>query len=108
MRRCSTCGYTEVRYRAKQRTWRCREHNKNQDFSVKKGTIFEDGPISLSRWLTAVWLFAIAKNGISSYELSRSIGVTQKTAWFMLQRIRLAMQTGPFGKMSGRSRLTRP
>ena len=83
-------------------------HSKNQDFSVKKGTIFEDSPISLSIWLTAVWLIAIAKNGISSYELSRSIGVTQKTACFMVQRIRLAMQTDSFGKMSGRSRLTRP
>ena len=98
---CPTCGNTEVKYRAKQRTWRCREHSKNQDFSVKNGTIFEDSPISLSKWLTAIWLIANAKNGISSYELHRSIGVTQKTAWFMLQRIRLAMQSGSFGKMSG-------
>ena len=98
---CPTCGNIEVKYRAKQRTWRCREHAKNQDFSVKKGTIFEDSPISLSKWLTAVWLIANAKNGISSYELARSIGVTQKTAWFMLQRIRLAMQTKSFDRFSG-------
>ena len=55
---CPTCGNIEVKYRAKQRTWRCREHSKNQDFSVKKGTIFEDSPISLSKWLTTVWLIA--------------------------------------------------
>ena len=98
---CPTCGNTEVKYRAKQRTWRCREHSKNQDFSVKKGTIFEDSPISLSKWLTAIWLIANAKNGISSYELSRSIGVTQKTGWFMLQRIRKAMQSKTFDKLGG-------
>ena len=71
---------------------------------MKNGTIFEDSPISLSKWLTAIWLIANAKNGISSYELHRSIAVTQKTAWFMLQRIRLAMQSGSFGKMSGEVR----
>ena len=98
---CPTCGNIEVKYRAKQRTWRCREHSKNQDFSVKKGTIFEDSPISLSKWLTAVWLIANAKNGISSYELARSIGVTQKTGWFMLQRIRKAMQAKTFDKLGG-------
>ena len=98
---CPTCGNLEVAYRKNRRVWRCREHRHNQEFSVKKGTIFEDSPIKLSKWLTAVWLIANAKNGISSYELSRSIGVTQKTAWFMLSRIRLAMQSGSFGKMSG-------
>ena len=98
---CPTCGNIEVKYRAKRRTWRCREHSKNQDFSVKNGTIFEDSPISLSKWLTAVWLIANAKNGISSYELARSIGVTQKTGWFMLQRIRKAMQAKTFDKLGG-------
>jgi len=96
---CPTCGNIEVKYRAKQRTWRCREHSKNQDFSVKKGTIFEDSPISLSKWLTAIWLIANCKNGISSYELAGSIGVTQKTGWFMLQRIRKAMQAKTFDKL---------
>ena len=98
---CPTCGNLEVKYRARQRTWRCLEHAKNQDFSVKKGTIFEDSPISLSKWLTAIWLIANAKNGISSYELARSIGVTQKTGWFMLQRIRKAMQAKTFDKLGG-------
>ena len=98
---CPTCGNMEVSYRKTRRTWRCREHSKNQEFSVKKGTIFEDSPISLSKWLTAIWLIANCKNGISSYELARSIGVTQKTGWFMLQRIRLAMQAKSFDKMGG-------
>ena len=98
---CPTCGNIEVAYRANRRVWRCREHQHRQEFSVKVGTIFEDSPISLSKWLTAVWLIANAKNGISSYELHRAIGVTQKTAWFMLHRIRRAMQTGSFDKMSG-------
>ena len=72
-----------------------------RQFSVKVGTIFEASPISLDKWLCAMWLIVNAKNGISSYELHRSIGVTQKTAWFMLQRIRYAMQTGSLKKMTG-------
>ena len=66
-----------------------------QQFSVKIGTIMEDSPIGLDKWMVAIWLIANAKNGISSYELHRAIGVTQKTAWFMLHRIRLAMQDEP-------------
>jgi len=65
------------------------------------GTIFEDSPISLDKWLATIWMIANCKNGVSSYEIGREIGVTQKTAWFMLHRIRLAMQTGTFLKMSG-------
>jgi transposase-like protein len=68
---------------------------------VKVGTIFEDSPLGLDKWLPAVWLIANSKNGISSHELGRSLGVTQKSAWFMLHRIRLAMQTGSFGKLDG-------
>jgi hypothetical protein len=67
-----------------------------RQFSVKVGTIFEDSPIGLDKWLPAVWALSAAKNGVSSHELGRSLGVTQKTAWFMLQRIRLAMQTKGF------------
>ncbi len=67
-----------------------------QKFSIKVGTIFEDSPIGLDKWLAAIWMIANCKNGVSSYEISREIGVTQKTAWFMLHRIRLAMQTGTF------------
>ena len=79
--------------------WKCRVCRKQ--FSVKVGTIFEDSPLGLDKWLPALWLLANAKNGISSYELHRTLGVTQKTAWFMLSRIRLAMQTKSFAKMSG-------
>jgi transposase-like protein len=77
---------------ASRRKWQCKGCRKQ--FSVKVGTIFEDSPLPLSKWLPAMWLIANAKNGISSCELSRSLGVTQKTAWFMLHRIRLVMQNG--------------
>jgi hypothetical protein len=68
---------------------------------VKLGTIFEDSPLGLDKWLPAIWALANSKNGISSYELHRALGVTQKTAWFMLHRVRLAMQTRTFRKMKG-------
>src|SRR5215510_811911 len=93
---CPTCGRTDVTYLANQRRWQCKGKHPKKQFSAKLGTIFEDSPISLSNWFVAIWLISSAKNGISSYELSRSIGVTQKTAWFMLHRIRLAMQTRSF------------
>jgi len=81
------------------RIWKCRECGRQ--FSVKLGTIFEDSPIGLNKWLPAVWLLANSKNGISSYELGRALGVTQATAWFMNHRIRLAMQSKTFAKMRG-------
>ena len=99
---CPTCGRDDVTFLAKQKKWQCKSAHKQRQFSAKVGTIFEDSPLGLDKWLTAVWLITSAKNGISSYEVHRAIGVTQKTAWFMLQRIRLAMQTGSFlKKMSG-------
>jgi hypothetical protein len=73
-----------------QRRWQCRDCGKQ--YSVKVNTIFEDSAIKLDKWLTAMWLLANCKNGISSYEVAKDIGVTQKSAWFMLQRIRLAMK----------------
>lgn len=82
-----------------QRRWKCKACRRQ--YSVKVGTIFEDSPIPLGKWLTAMWLVANAKNGVSSYEVHRAIGVTQKTAWFMLQRIRLAMQEEPLEPLSG-------
>lgn len=100
---CPHCGSKDVRYLANQRRWECKakpKHPRSQ-FSVKVGTIFEDSPIGLDKWFTAIWLIASAKNGISSYELHRGIGVTQKSAWFMLHRIRLAMQTKSFTKLTG-------
>lgn len=78
------------------RTWECKGCRKQ--FSVKLGTIFEDSPIGLDKWLVAMWMLASCKNGISSYEVSRDLAVTQKTAWFMLHRIRLAMQNGSIEK----------
>jgi transposase-like protein len=99
--RCPQCGRDDVRFLSNQQKWECRARHPRKQFSIKTGTVFEDSPIKMDKWLTAVWLIVNAKNGISSLELHRSIGVTQKTAWFMLQRIRLAMQTGTFEKMSG-------
>lgn len=93
---CPRCGSTRVQYVSTRRIWKCKDCTERKQFSVKVGTIFEDSPIPLGKWLIAVWLLANAKNGISSYELARSLGVTQKSAWFMLQRIRLAMQAGTF------------
>ncbi len=72
-----------------------------QQFSVKVGTIFEDSPIPLDKWLTAMWLLVNCKNGVSSYEIHRAIGVGQKTAWFMNHRLRMAIHTGSFDKLSG-------
>jgi transposase-like protein len=95
---CPTCGRTDVAYLANQRRWQCKGKHPRRQFSAKVGTIFEDSPISLSKWFVAIWLIASAKNGVSSYELHRAIGVTQKTAWFVLHRIRLAMQAGGFEK----------
>src|SRR5687767_12015566 len=95
---CPTCGRTDVAYLANQRRWQCKGKHPKRQFSAKVGTIFEDSPISLSKWFVAIWLIASAKNGISSYEIHRGIGVTQKSAWFMLHRIRLAMRAGGFEK----------
>ena len=83
------------------RIWKCKNAHEKRQFSVKVGTVLEDSPIGLDKWLCGFWLIANAKNGISSYELHRSIGVTQKTAWFMLHRIRLSMQDGSIEKMKG-------
>lgn len=91
---CPACGKTEHYYLATQKRWKCKECWKQ--FSVKVGTIFEDSPISLSKWLVAMWLIGAAKNGISSWEIHRAIGVCQKTAWFMMHRIRLSMHRGSF------------
>src|SRR5580765_5535030 len=99
--RCPTCDSEKLTYLAKTRTWKCYSKHPRAKFSLKVGTIFEDSPLGLDKWLSAVWLLANAKNGISSYEIHRALGVTQKTAWFMLSRIRLAMQTKSFQKMSG-------
>jgi transposase-like protein len=98
---CPTCGRTDVRFIATRRMWECKEKHPRRQFSAKVGTIFEDSPIDLGKWFAAIWMVANCKNGISSYEMHRALGVTQKTAWFMDHRVRLAMKTGSFLKMSG-------
>src|SRR5437868_14728402 len=94
---CPTCGSREVGFLASRNLFQCRMKHAKRQFSNKVGTIFEDSPIGLEKWLPALWLASNCKNGISSYELHRALGVTQKTAWFMLHRIRLAMQNGFLG-----------
>jgi transposase-like protein len=99
--KCPHCGAEKVTYLAKAKVYRCYGDHPKQKFSLKVGTIFEDSPIALEKWLPCVWLIVNCKNGISSYEVHRALGVTQKTAWFMLHRIRLAMKTGTFTKLGG-------
>jgi len=99
--KCPTCGAEKVTYLAKRRVWKCYADHKSPTFSLKTGTIFEDSPIALEKWLPAVWMLLNCKNGISSWELHRALGVTQKTAWFMLHRIRLAAQNKTFNKLAG-------
>ena len=96
---CPRCDSNENYFLKTRRVWKCK--GCKTQFSVKRGTLFEDSAISLGKWLPALWLIVNAKNGISSYELGRSIGVTQKSAWFMLHRIRLAMQTRSFQQFKG-------
>ena len=97
--RCPYCNGQFLSFYANAQLWRCAPCKKR--FSVKVGTIFEASPLSLSKWLPCVWILVNAKNGVSSYEIGRSLGVTQKTAWFMLHRIREALKTGSFEKMKG-------
>jgi transposase-like protein len=98
---CPSCGSHEVTFMASRRLWQCKGQHPKRQFSVKVGTIFEDSAVSLDKWFAAIWLLANDRNGVSSLEISRAVGVTQKTAWFMLDRIRLAMQAGSFDKLSG-------
>jgi transposase-like protein len=98
---CPTCGSEDVHFIETRRIWRCAMQHDRRQFSVKIGTVMEDSPIALDKWMVAIWLLANAKNGISSYELARAIGVTQKTGWFLLHRIRLAMQAGGLEKIGG-------
>jgi transposase-like protein len=90
-----------VKFNPARNVWQCSSHHSKRQFSVKVGTIFEDSPIGLDKWLTAVWMLTSCKNGISSYEIARGLGVTQKTAWFMMHRIRLALQDNDGGKLGG-------
>jgi transposase-like protein len=99
--RCPSCGGVEIGRIASRRMYQCKNKDCRKQFSAKVGTIFEDSPLGLDKWFVAVWSITNAKNGISSCELARALGVTQKTAWFMLHRVRLAMKTRSFKKMGG-------
>ena len=96
---CPTCGRVDVSYLAIQKRWQCKSRHTKRQFSVKVGTIFEDSAIGLDKWLPAIWMIVNAKNGVSSYEIARSLGVTQKTAWYMAQRIRAAMNHNSFDNL---------
>jgi transposase-like protein len=96
---CPACEHKEHYYLKTQHRWKCKECYKQ--FSVKVGTIFEDSPLPLDKWLCAMWLIANCKNGISSCEVARDLGITQKSAWFMMHRIRKSMQDGSVVKVGG-------
>jgi transposase-like protein len=98
---CPRCGSEKVKFLEKYNRWQCGSRHKNRQFTAKTGTIFEDSPLGLDKWLAAMWQVVNCKNGVSSYEVHRAIGVTQKTAWFMDHRIRLALQTGSLDKFGG-------
>ncbi len=96
---CPRCESKLNTFISTRKVWKCKTCRKQ--FSAKVGTVMEDSPLSLDIWLTAIWLIANAKNGISSYEVHRALGITQKSAWFLLHRIRLAMQNGSLAKLKG-------
>jgi transposase-like protein len=98
---CPTCGGANVKFQPAHNRWQCSSHHTRRQFTLKTGTIMEDSPIGLDKWLTAMWLVASNRNGISSWELHRALGVTQKTAWFLLHRVRLAMQDEHYGGKIG-------
>jgi transposase-like protein len=96
---CPECQSAEHSFLSTRRLWKCKSCKKQ--FSIKVGTVMEDSPLGLDKWLAAIWMIANAKNGISSWEIHRALGITQKSAWFLLHRIRLAMQTGTFERLNG-------
>jgi transposase-like protein len=98
---CPRCGSKNVLFQAKYNRWQCGAKHPLRQFTSKTGTIFEDSPLGLDKWLLAMWQVVNCKNGVSSYEIHRAIGVTQKTAWFMDHRIRLALGMEPSEKASG-------
>jgi transposase-like protein len=98
---CPRCGSANVLYQAKYKRFQCGSKHPLRQFTLKTGTIFEDSPLGLDKWLTAMWQIVNCKNGISSYEVHRAIGITQKSAWFMDHRIRFALGMEEAGKLSG-------
>src|SRR4029077_19700748 len=104
---CPTCSAKDVTFLANQRRWKCRHGHDRPQFSVKVGTVMEDSPIPLSKWLMAMWQIVNCKNGISSYEVHRAIGITQKSAWFLDHRIRFALGMTSESKTPFRRRTSR-
>src|SRR5580692_5333276 len=96
---CPSCGSDKVKFSPNRRLWQCSSHHAKRQFSIKVGTIMEDSAITLDKWLMAMWMVANCRNGVSSHEIKRTIGVTQKSAWHMLHRIRLAMKDEPVSTM---------
>jgi transposase-like protein len=96
---CPACEHKEHYYLKTQKRWKCKACGRQ--FSVKLGTIFEDSALSLDKWLCALWMLVNCKNGVSSHEIARTLEITQKSAWFMLQRLRLALQSGSLVKLGG-------
>ena len=96
---CPKCGSLNVLFLEKYNRWHCREKHAAPQFTLKTGTIMEDSPIGLDKWMTAMWQIVNCKNGISSYEVHRAIGITQKSAWFLDHRIRFALHQGSFDNM---------
>src|SRR5438552_10734854 len=101
---CPRCQSPNIRFSERHNRWQCSSHHERRQFTAKTGTIFEDSPLGLDKWLIAMWQVVNCKNGVSSYEIHRAIKVTQKTAWFMDHRIRVALGMAPAdetGKFSG-------
>jgi transposase-like protein len=98
---CPHCASQRVSYLSSRRIWKCMAASCHKQFSVKTGSVMEDSPIPLDKWLMAVWMIVNCKNGVSSYEIARDLGITQKSAWFLLHRIRRALQEGSWEKLGG-------
>jgi transposase-like protein len=98
---CPACGSDRVKFQEQHNRWQCTNRHPRRQFTLKTGTIMEDSPLGLDKWLVAMWLVASNRNGISSWELHRALKITQKTAWFLLNRVRLAMQDDLGGGMLG-------
>ena len=98
---CPRCGSQNVLFLEKYNRWHCREKHDAPQFTLKTGTVMEESHVGLDKWMTAMWQIVNCKNGISSYEIHRALGITQKTAWFLDHRIRLALTSGSFEKLTG-------
>ncbi len=98
---CPKCNSTVNSFMESRKVWQCKNKECKKQFSVKVGTIFEDSALGLDKWLMAMWMIANCKNGVSSCEIAREIGITQKSAWHMLHRIRIAMENGSIEKLGG-------